>query len=238
MRFAAIVFPGSNCDHDTEHVLRTVLGQDCELVWHTARSLRRFDVIVVPGGFTYGDYLRTGAIARFSPVMKAIVEHARRGKPVIGICNGFQILCEAGLLPGAFARNLSLKFVCRHVHVRVENTSTPFTGRCYPGQVLRMPVAHGEGRYTANAATLKRLERTGRVIFRYCDQYGETSAGSNPNGSSNAIAGVAGGLAGNVVGLMPHPERSSEEVLGSADGRLLFESVIESLTSPLGVSSK
>ncbi len=230
-RFAVTVFPGSNCDHDALHVLGTVLGQDVEAVWHSTRSLKGFDVVVVPGGFAHGDYLRTGAIARFSPVMDAIIAHADAGRPVIGICNGFQILCECGLLPGVLMQNLGLNFICEHVHVRVEDTATPFTNRCAKGQVLRMPIAHGEGRYTADARTLAALERAGQVVFRYCDADGRVTPASNPNGAMHAIAGIRNAR-GNVVGLMPHPERASEAVLGSADGRLLFDSVLASLLSP------
>lgn len=229
-KFAVAVFPGSNCDHDAEYVLGTVLGQQVELVWHSTRSLKGFDVVVVPGGFAHGDYLRTGAIARFSPVMDGIIAHAKAGKPVIGICNGFQILCECGLLPGVLMQNIGLNFICEHVHVRVENIRTPFTNQCFPGQVLRMPIAHGEGRYTADARTLKELEKSGHVVFRYCDANGDVTPASNPNGAMNAIAGICNAQ-GNVVGLMPHPERASEDVLGSSDGRLLFESVIASHSS-------
>ncbi len=228
LRFAVPVFPGTNCDHDAEHVLGTVLGQDVRMLWHDARSLKGADVVVVPGGFAHGDYLRTGAIARFSPVMKAVAAHARAGKPVIGICNGFQVLCEAGLLPGVLTRNLSLQFACKFVHLKVENLETVFTRRCFPGQVLRMPIAHGEGRYTIHARDLKALKKSGGVVFRYSDEDGNITPASNPNGATDNIAGVMNAR-GNVVGLMPHPERAAEEVLGSTDGRLLFESVIESL---------
>jgi len=236
LRFAVPVFPGTNCDHDAEHVLGTVLGQDVRMLWHDARSLQGADVVVVPGGFAHGDYLRTGAIARFSPVMKAVAAHAKAGKPVLGICNGFQVLCEAGLLPGVLTRNLHLQFACKFVNLRVENIRTAFTNRCYPGQVLRMPIAHGEGRYTLHARDLKALEAAGGVAFRYCDDDGNVTAAANPNGTMSNIAGVANAK-GNVVGLMPHPERASEEVVGSADGRVLFESVIESLTGAVPVAA-
>ncbi len=229
LRFAVPVFPGTNCDHDTEHVLRTVLGQHVDLIWHTERSLRNADVVIVPGGFAHGDYLRTGAIARFSPVMDAVIAHAKAGKPVLGICNGFQILCETGLLPGVLMRNLSLQFICEFRPVRVERTDTPFTASCAPGTVIRMPIAHGEGRYTADPATLRALEKRGQVVFRYCDEHGEVTPAANPNGSMNNIAGIRNER-GNVVGLMPHPERASEEFLGSADGRILFESVVNTLS--------
>jgi phosphoribosylformylglycinamidine synthase len=231
LKFAVTTFPGSNCDHDAEYVLGTVLGQHVDVVWHDARSLKGYDVVVVPGGFAHGDYLRTGAIARFSPVMDAIINHANAGKPVIGICNGFQILCESGLLPGVLTQNLGLTFICEHVHIKVETTKTSFTNRCFPGQVLRMPIAHGEGRYTADARVLKELERAGHVVFRYCDADGAVTPDANPNGAMNGIAGICNAR-GNVVGLMPHPERASEDVLGSADGRVIFESVIASLGSP------
>ena len=229
VKFAVTVFPGSNCDHDAEHVIGTVLGQPVQTLWHSERSLHGADVVIVPGGFAHGDYLRTGAIARFSPIMKAVHAHAKAGKPVIGICNGFQILCEVGLLPGVLMRNLSLQFICKFVHVRVDSTDTPFTGLCNPGQVLRMPIAHGEGRYTAHAKMLADLERTGQVVFRYCDAQGEVTPEANPNGAMNSIAGICN-TGRNVVGLMPHPERASEEVLTSADGRAIFESVITALT--------
>ncbi len=230
LRFAVPVFPGSNCDHDTEHVLGTVLGQHVDLIWHTEKSIRNADVVIVPGGFAHGDYLRTGAIARFSPVMDAVIAHAKAGKPVIGICNGFQILCETGLLPGVLMRNWSQQFICEFIRIRVEQTNTPFTSGCTPGEVLRMPIAHGEGRYTADPATLRALEKRGQVVFRYCDEHGNPSEAVNPNGSMNNIAGIRNER-GNVVGLMPHPERASEEFLGSADGRILFESVIESISN-------
>jgi len=229
-RFAITVFPGTNCDHDAEHVIGTVLGQPVDVVWHDKTSLAGYDVVIVPGGFAHGDYLRTGAIARFSPVMNAVIRHAKAGKPVIGICNGFQILCEAGILPGVLVRNSSLKFICAQVRVRVENTSTAFTGLCRRGQVIRMPIAHGEGRFTMSVPDLKKLERNGAVVFRYCDENGEAVDAANPNGAMNSIAGITN-EAGNVVGLMPHPERASEDEMGSSDGRVIFESVIASLTS-------
>lgn len=213
MRFAVVVFPGTWSDHDTHHALTAVLGQEADLVWHRERDLSRYDVVVLPGGFSYGDYLRTGAIARFSPVMEAVAAHAEAGKPLIGICNGFQILCEEHLLPGALVRNAGLAFVCRVVHVRVESDATPFTARYRVGQVLRMPVAHGDGRYVADEATLDLLERENRVVFRY--------VGGNPNGSMRDIAGITNAER-NVVGLMPHPERASEALLGSSDGAAVF----------------
>jgi len=232
-KFAVIVFPGSNCDHDCEHVIGTILGQPVKMIWHTARSLEGADAVILPGGFTYGDYLRTGAIARFAPIMPAVIAHAEKGGPVLGICNGFQILTESGLLPGALVRNTSLKFACHAVHLKVENTNTVFTGSCFPGQVLRMPIAHGEGRYTADPGTIAMLERTGRVIFRYCAASGEASPEANPNGSINHIAGISN-EGGNIVGLMPHPERASEEVFDSVDGRIMFESAIDFLARKAG----
>jgi phosphoribosylformylglycinamidine synthase I len=228
MKFSIVVFPGSNCDHDAYHAVKHVLGQEAEFVWHKETSLAGADVVVLPGGFSHGDYLRTGAIARFSPVMTAVTEFARRGGPVLGICNGFQILCEAGLLPGAMLRNRDLKFHCEHVRIRVEQTDTPFTARGSRGQVLHIPVAHGEGNYYADPVVASELEAARRVIFRYCDSHGEITDGANPNGALNNIAGICSERR-NVVGLMPHPERACEPALGSADGLLLFESVVTEL---------
>jgi phosphoribosylformylglycinamidine synthase len=228
MRFAIVVFPGSNCDHDAYHAAKHVLGQDASFVWHKETSIGNADVVILPGGFSHGDYLRTGAIARFSPVMRAVEDFARQGGPVLGICNGFQILLEAGLLPGAMLRNRDLKFHCEHVFVRVEQTDTPFTIRASKGQVLRLPIAHGEGNYFADDSTLGELEASRRVVFRYCDPLGQVTDASNPNGSIHNIAGICN-EARNVVGLMPHPERACESPLGSADGRLLFESVVSAL---------
>jgi phosphoribosylformylglycinamidine synthase I len=228
-KFAIVVFPGSNCDHDAYHAAKHVLGQDAEFVWHKDTSLKGADVVVLPGGFSHGDYLRTGAIARFSPVMTAVADFARAGGPVLGICNGFQILLEAGLLPGAMLRNRDLKFHCEHVHIRVERTDTPFTSRAATGQILRLPIAHGEGNYYADPEVVRELERAGRVVFRYCDPTGQATDESNPNGSVNNIAGICND-ARNVVGLMPHPERACEPMLGSGDGRILFESVVSALT--------
>jgi phosphoribosylformylglycinamidine synthase len=228
MKFAVIVFPGSNCDHDAYHAVRHVPGADAAFVWHKDTTLAGADVVVLPGGFSHGDYLRTGAIARFSPVMNAVAEFARRGGPVLGICNGFQILLETGLLPGAMLRNRDLKFHCEHVFVRVEQTDTPFTSKASRGQVLRLPIAHGEGNYFADPETLQALERSGRVVFRYSTADGEITDAANPNGSANNIAGICN-EARNVVGLMPHPERACEGMLGSADGLVLFESVVSAL---------
>jgi phosphoribosylformylglycinamidine synthase I len=226
MRFAVIVFPGTWSDHDCQYVLRDVLGQEADLVWHRETDLSRYDCLVLPGGFSYGDYLRTGAIARFSPVMEAVARHADRGRPVIGICNGFQILCEAGLLPGVLMRNESLQFRCQDVHLRVENTSSPFTHLCSKGQVLRVPISHGEGRYHADEATLDALEASGRVAFRYCTPDGDVTAEANPNGSLRNIAGIVNER-GNVLGMMPHPERAGEALMGGTDGLVLWRSVIE-----------
>ncbi len=230
MKFGVVQFPGSNCDQDAHHALSHVLGRDTTMLWHKNDSTEGCDAIVLPGGFSYGDYLRCGAIARFSPVMKAVIGHARGGGFVIGICNGFQILCEAGLLPGALVRNSGLHFVCRHVHIRAETPATPFTSAIRTGQVLRIPVAHGEGNYTADESTLDRLERNQQVVFRYCDRWGRTGPHANPNGAARDIAGVCND-ARNVLGLMPHPERACERALGSEDGRLLFDSLIQSLTA-------
>ncbi|CEK13104.1 phosphoribosylformylglycinamidine synthase subunit I [Chthonomonas calidirosea] len=218
-RFAVVQFPGSNCDQDAYFAIRDVFGCPVEYVWHAERTLRGFDVVILPGGFSYGDYLRAGAIARFAPIMEAVRRHAERGKPVLGICNGFQILCEAHLLPGALVRNIGCRFVCKYVTLRVENVNTPFTNAYRVGQQVRIPVAHGEGRYVCSPETLEELNRQERVLFRY--------AGSleNPNGSMDNIAGIANETF-NVLGMMPHPERAVERLLGSVDGRGVFESLI------------
>jgi phosphoribosylformylglycinamidine synthase subunit PurQ / glutaminase len=225
MKFAVVVFPGSNCDHDAFYAVNHVLGQDAEMVWHKDVSLGNADAVILPGGFAHGDYLRTGAIARFSPIMQAVKTFAAEGGPVIGICNGFQVLLEAGLLPGAMLRNRSLHFVCEHVQVRVEQNDTRFTSSCRVGQVLRMPIAHGEGNYYAEPDVIERLEKNRQIIFRYVTAAGEVTDEANPNGSVHNIAGITN-EARNVVGLMPHPERACELAVGSADGRVLFESVI------------
>ena len=225
MRFAIIQFPGSNCDHDAYHAAKHVLGQQAQFVWHKESTLGGADVVVLPGGFSYGDYLRTGAIARFSPVMRRVREFADAGGPVIGICNGFQVLLEAGFLEGALLRNRRLKFLCRHVHVRVEQTDTPFSRAASPGQVLRLPIAHGEGSYHAAPETVAALEANRQVVFRYCGPEGAVTEAGNPNGSLAAIAGVCNRRR-NVVGLMPHPERACESALGSEDGRVVLESVV------------
>ena len=230
MKFAVIVFPGSNCDQDAYHAAGHVLGQQAEYVWHKDTDLKGADVVVLPGGFAHGDYLRTGAMARFSPIMREVDAFAARGGPVLGICNGFQILLEAGLLPGAMLRNRGLKFRCEHVHIRVEQTDTPFTSACRAGQVLRIPIAHGEGNYFAPPEEIARLERNRQVIFRYTTPDGVVADEANPNGSAASIAGLCND-ARNVVGLMPHPERACEPALGSGDGLILFESVVQSLKS-------
>ena len=223
--FAVVVFPGSNCDHDTQYAIEQVLGERVELVWHKDTTLKDADVVILPGGFAHGDYLRTGAIARFSPIMPAIVEFARCGGPVLGICNGFQVLLEAGLLPGAMLRNADVRFHCEQVFVRVEQTDTPFTRAAAPGQLLQVPIAHGEGNYYAEPGVIADLESSRRVIFRYCDPHGGITPGGNPNGAINNIAGICND-ARNVVGLMPHPERACEQTLGSADGLVLLRSVV------------
>jgi phosphoribosylformylglycinamidine synthase len=230
MKFGIVVFPGSNCDHDAYHAARHVLGQDAEFIWHKDTDLKAADVLVLPGGFSYGDYLRTGAIARFSPIMQAVRAFADSGGPVLGVCNGFQILLEAGLIPGAMLRNRSVKFQCQQVHIRIEQTDTPFTCACRPGQVLTMPIAHGEGNYFAPPDVLARLEAGRQVIFRYTTPSGEVTDEANPNGSLANIAGLCS-EARNVVGLMPHPERACESALGSADGLRVFESAVESIRS-------
>ena len=225
MRWAVIQLPGSNCDQDIFHVLKNVLAQEVDYVWHKDTSLDGADAVVLPGGFSYGDYLRCGAIARFSPIMPAVKEAAARGKTVLGICNGFQILCEAGLLPGVLVRNNSLHFRCETIPVRVEQPSSRFTREYLTGQVLRLPIAHGEGHYVADEATLNSLFQNNQVLFTYCDTQGRTTAESNPNGSQRHIAGIMN-RAGNVLGLMPHPERASEKILGSDDGLGLFASIL------------
>jgi len=226
MNIGVVTFPGSNCDHDCEHVLKDVLGQNVQMIWHKDTSLAGLDAVVLPGGFSYGDYLRTGAIARFSPVMGAVQEFAAKGGLVLGICNGFQILLEAGLLPGAMLRNRSLSFICKEVHVRVENAATAFTGRCEPGQVLKIPIAHADGNYYTDDVTLSQLKATAQVVFRYCTPDGEVTLEANPNGSLDNIAGIVNAK-GNVLGMMPHPERCAEDVLGNDDGRLILMSIFE-----------
>jgi phosphoribosylformylglycinamidine synthase len=231
MNIGVVVFPGSNCDHDCEHVLKDVLGQNVQMIWHKETSLAGLDAVVLPGGFSYGDYLRTGAIARFSPVMGAVKEFATKGGLVLGICNGFQILLEAGLLPGAMLRNRSLTFICKEVHVRVENAATAFTGRCEPGQVLKIPIAHADGNYYTDDVTLSQLKATAQVVFRYCTPDGDVIPEVNPNGSLDNIAGIINAK-GNIIGMMPHPERCAEEVLGNDDGRLILMSMLDALRKP------
>jgi phosphoribosylformylglycinamidine synthase len=227
-RFGIVTFPGSNCDHDAYHAAKHVLGAEATFVWHQDTDLSNVDVVVLPGGFSYGDYLRSGAIARFSPVMDAVVDFANAGGLVLGVCNGFQVLCEAGLLPGTLARNDSLRFVCKPTAVRVERIDTPFTAQYAPKQVLSLPVAHGEGRYVADDATLDALDANNQVLFRYTDADGRPTDDANPNGSMRNIAGICNERR-NVLGLMPHPERHVESLLGSADGRPLFESLYASV---------
>ncbi len=228
MKFAIVVFPGSNCDHDAYHAAKHVLGADAEFVWHKDTDLKGADVVVLPGGFSYGDYLRTGAIARFSPVMTPVLAFAESGGPVLGVCNGFQVLLEAGVLPGGMLRNRSVKFQCEQVHVRVEQTDTPFTRTATVGQVLRMPIAHGEGNYFAPPDVLAALEANRQIVFRYCDPDGEVTEAANPNGSACGVAGLCNPRR-NVVALMPHPERACESAIGSADGLVIFESVVSAL---------
>jgi len=229
MKFAIAVFPGSNCDHDAYHAVKHVLGQDAVFVWHKETNLAGAHAVILPGGFSHGDYLRTGAIARFSPVMDAVRAFADAGGPVLGICNGFQILLEAGMLPGAMLRNAGLKFRCEHVHLRVEQTDTPFTALCTRGQVLRVPIAHGEGNYVADPEVIEALETNRQVVLRYATATGEVNDEANPNGSANNIAGICS-PGRNIVGLMPHPERACESALGSRDGLVMFESVVSALT--------
>ena len=225
MNFAIIVFPGSNCDHDCYHMIKHVLGRPASLVWHKEKDLSGYDVVILPGGFSYGDYLRTGSIARFSPIMKAVEDFAHKGGLVLGICNGFQILLEAGLLPGAMLRNRSLKFICNDVRLRVDNINTPFTVNYFENQVVRMPIAHAEGNYYVDKETLMRLQKNNQIVFRYAGDDGNISDKVNPNGSVNNIAGICNEK-GNVLGMMPHPERCGENVLGGTDGYILFESLV------------
>lgn len=228
MKFGIVVFPGSNCDHDAYNVVRHVMNQDAKFIWHKESSLGDADVIILPGGFSYGDYLRTGAIARFSPVMKEVVGFAKNGGTVMGICNGFQILLEAGLLPGVMLRNSSLQFVCKFIYLKVENPDTRFTSECRQGEVLKIPIAHGDGNYFADAGTIASLHEHNQIVFRYCSSLGMIDDAANPNGSLLNIAGIIN-KEGNVLGMMPHPERASELMLGSADGKKIFQSMIESL---------
>ena len=230
LRIGVLVFPGSNCDRDCHEAVTQVLGAQADFIWHKESTLPPLDAVIIPGGFSYGDYLRTGAIARFSPVMTAVTRFAEAGGLVLGICNGFQILLEAGLLPGAMLRNRSLSFICKDIHVRIENTATPFTSRCQAGQVLTLPIAHGEGNYYADQATLAGLKTRNQVVFRYCTQDGRVTPEANPNGSLDNIAGIVN-EAGNVLGMMPHPERCADALLGNEDGRLILLSLLDAAKS-------
>lgn len=228
MKFGVVVFPGSNCDHDAYHVISKHVGQPVDFIWHQETDLAGFDAVIIPGGFSYGDYLRAGALARFSPVMRSVKEFAAAGKFVFGICNGFQILCEAGLLPGVLMRNRGLHFICRHVDLRVENSNTPFTNLVDSEKVLSIPVAHAEGNYTCDDATFNELEENGQIVFRYCTPEGEVTDDANPNGARSNIAGICN-RERNVLGMMPHPERACEELLGSNDGRDIFRSLANTI---------
>jgi phosphoribosylformylglycinamidine synthase I len=230
LKFAVVVFPGSNCDADCFHIAKDLLGCEAEYVWHKETDLKGADAVILPGGFAYGDYLRAGALARFSPVMESVAEFAKAGSPVLGICNGFQVLLEAGLLPGAVRVNKTLRYICRDVFMRVESNETAFTRLYEPGQVVKMPIGHGEGNYTAPPEVLDALARERRVVFRYCDEAGRLTDDANPNGAEDAIAGIAN-REGNVVGLMPHPDRCSEGVLGNDIGRRMFESAVVALAA-------
>ncbi len=228
MKIGVVVFPGSNCDHDAYYALKHEIGVDTTFLFHKEHDLQDVDAIVLPGGFSYGDYLRCGAIARFSPIMREVVKFAQSGGPVIGICNGFQILCEAGLLPGALLRNRDLRFISKHIHIRVVNNRTIFTGELQEGEILRIPVAHGEGNYHADADVLQQLHGEGRIVFQYCDAEGNVTEEANPNGSQFNIAGIVNAK-GNVLGMMPHPERACSPLLGSTDGLGIFRSIVRSL---------
>ena len=227
-KFGIVRFPGSNCDQDAYHVVRDVFGKEAEYLWHGDSDLKNSDVVILPGGFSYGDYLRTGAVARFAPIMEAVQAHAEKGGIVIGICNGFQILCEAQMLPGALVRNAECKFICKFTDLRVENNDTPFTSEYASDDILKIPVAHGEGCYVCEAETLESLEKGGQILFKYCSPSGELTPESNINGSQSHIAGIANAKF-NVLGMMPHPERACEKILGSADGRGVFLSVLKAL---------
>ncbi len=230
MKFGVITFPGSNCDHDSYWAAAKIAGQQAIMLWHESHDLENCDVVIVPGGFAYGDYLRTGAIARFAPVMESVQKFAAAGGLVFGICNGFQILCESGLLPGALMRNACLKFVCKSVWLRVENADTPFTNACRPGEVLQIPIAHSDGNYVCDPETLKGLRRENRIVFRYVTAQGEASPEGNPNGSLDNIAGICN-EGRNVLGMMPHPERASELQLGSQDGLKIFRSLVVAMAA-------
>jgi len=230
MKFGVVVFPGSNCDYDTFHVLRDVLDKETTFLWHKDHDLKNCDCIVLPGGFSYGDYLRSGAIARFSPLIQEITEFAQKGGIILGICNGFQVLLELGLIPGAMLRNKNLKFLCQHIHIRIENDQTPFTRLSRAGQILKIPIAHFDGNYYATPETLVELKKNDQIVFRYSDPDGSISKMANVNGSMENIAGLMN-LDRNVLGMMPHPERASEALLGSTDGKIIFESIIDYIES-------
>src|SRR5580692_4228385 len=236
MKFGVVVFPGSNCDHDAFYALGNVLHKPVEFIWHQSEDLANCDAIILPGGFAFGDYLRTGAIARFSPVMKSVEKFAKSGGMVLGICNGFQVLLEAGLLPGAVMRNVGLRYICRHVHIRIEQTDTPFTNAAKKGQILTVPIAHNDGNYTSDEATLAGLEKNRQVLFRYTTPRGPDDAAGNPNGSMNNIAGICN-RERNIAGLMPHPERAVEAALGSDDGLVIFKSMVEALVGAAKASA-
>lgn len=232
MKYGVIVFPGSNCDHDAYHVISKLVGQPVDFIWHKETDLSKYDAVILPGGFSYGDYLRAGALARFSPVMKSVRRFAEEGGFVLGICNGFQILCEAGLLPGVLIRNKNLHFICKHVKIRVETNNTPFTSDIEPGKVLSIPIAHAEGNYFCDNALLRELEANDQIVFRYCDDDGKVTEEANPNGSASNIAGICNSSR-NVLGMMPHPERACEEILGSTDGRDIFRSLTNAIEKKL-----
>ncbi len=236
MKFGVVVFPGSNCDYDTFHALQNVMGQETVFLWHKDHDLQQVDCVVLPGGFSYGDYLRSGAIARFSPIMQEVKKFAEEGGLVLGICNGFQILLESGLLPGAMLRNKNLKFLCQYVNIRIENDRTAFTGAGRKGQILRIPIAHFDGNYYAPPELLEELERNNQILFRYCDEKGNLTEEANVNGSLHHIAGIVN-REGNVMGMMPHPERASEKILGSEDGKIIFQSIINYLEKKKGKKS-
>ncbi|MBN2365419.1 MAG: phosphoribosylformylglycinamidine synthase I [Calditrichaeota bacterium] len=225
MKIGIVIFPGSNCDHDMYYALKKIIGEDVHFIWHRDISVEGYDAVILPGGFSYGDYLRAGAIARFSPILQAIVDFASSGKPVVGICNGFQVLTECALLPGALMRNQNLRFVCKHVNIRTENNGTMFTNKLEAGQILSIPVAHGEGNYFIDDTGYRRLVDNNQILFRYCNPDGELTEEANPNGSRDFIAGIMD-KEGNVLGMMPHPERAVEILLGSEDGRFIFESML------------
>jgi len=225
MKFGVIIFPGSNCDYDAYMVIKDVIKQEVDFLWHQDTSLSNCDCVILPGGFSYGDYLRTGAIARFSSIMKKVMDFAQNGGLVVGICNGFQILLEVGLLPGAMLRNTSLRFICKFVPIEVENENTPFTNLCHKGQVLKIPIAHTDGNYFISEDGLKKLKQNQQIVFRYCDQYGKITPEANPNGSLYHIAGICNEKR-NVLGMMPHPERASEKILGAEDGKYIFQSIV------------